>query len=620
MSLYQELKRRNVLRVGAAYVVFSWLVVQVAETLFPVYGLSDAAIRLVVAVLAVGFLPVLIFAWVFELTPEGLKKERDIDRSSSITPHTARRLDRVIMVVLGLALTIFAFDKFVLTPQREAARSAQQAAALEQVRSEAQSEARAEAESSVPDLGERSIAVLAFEDLSPEGDQEYLGDGLAEELLNLLAAIPELKVISRTSAFAYKGKDVNLMQVGEDLGVRHVLEGSVRKAGNVVRITAQLIDTRTDTHLWSKTYDRALDDLFAVQDDIAGTVVEQLKLTLLGDVPTTRKADPEAYALFLRARALRDRDNPEDLAQAEELLRRALAMDPAFARAWVALASTTDQQMRNGVGDLEEGLALQDTYLTRALELAPDLAEAYAGLGWLEWVWHNDLQAAASHYARAVSLDPSEADTAGLFLYTLGRVEESLPYFERAARADPVSATAHSNLGAALLNTGQTGRAIDELDTAIMLSPTRYQTHFLKGLALMLEGKPAEALAVFNEEPDETFRAHGQAIAHYDLGQMADYQEAFDRLVEREKDAYSSEIALVCAWIRDADCAFYWMEKEWAREGSSGWAHFPSNPHLERIADDPRWLPFLRKVGIAPEQLAAIRFEVAGPDEAPGAP
>lgn len=618
MSLFRELKRRNVLRVGAAYVVFSWLVVQVTETLFPVYGLSDAAIRLVVSLLAVGFLPVVVFAWVFELTPEGLKKERDVDRSSSVAPQTGRRLDRTIMVVLGLALTVFAFDKFVLSPQREVARSEQQAAELERARSEAQSTARAGQEQRPSDLGERSIAVLAFEDLSPEGDQEYLGDGLAEELLNLLAAIPELRVISRTSAFAYKGKDVNLAQVGEDLGVRHVLEGSVRKAGNVVRITAQLIDTRTDTHLWSKTYDRALDDLFAVQDDIAATVTEQLKLTLLGDVPITRKADPEAYALFLRARALRDRDSPEDVAAAVDLLRQALAIDPAFARAWVSLATTTDQQMRNGDFDVEQGLALQKEWLDRALGLDPDLADAHAGLGWLAWVWDNDLQAAATHYAKAVSLDPTQADIAGLFLYTLGRVEASIPYFERAARADPVSAGAHSNLGAALLYSGQAARAIEELDTALMLSPTRYQTHYLKGMALVLQNEPAQALAVFDKEPDDTFRFHGQAIANYELGNMDAYQEAFDRLVEREQDAYSSEIALVCAWVRDADCAFYWMEKEWARDGSSGWAQFPSNPHLERIADDPRWLPFLRKVGIAPDQLAAIRFEVAAPEEPAG--
>jgi TolB-like protein len=610
MSLYQELKRRNVLRVGAAYVVFAWLVVQVVETLFPVYGLSDAAIRLVVSLLAVGLLPVLVVAWVFELTPDGIKKESEVERSSSVTPQTARKLDRAIMVVLGLALTLFAIDKFVLTPQREAAQREQQVAQLEQARSEAAAEAQMQAQASGARLGDRSIAVLPFQDMSPAGDQEYLGDGLAEELLNLLAAIPELQVISRTSAFAYKGKSVSLAEVGEELGVRHVLEGSVRKAGEVVRITAQLIDTRTDTHLWSKTYDRALDDLFAVQDDIAATVVEQLKITLLGSLPKARKTDPEAYALILRARALLDRANPEDVAQARLLFEQALAIDPTFAPAWTGITNALDLQMQNGNAPAEEGMALQTEWLQTALALDPGLASAHAGLGWLAWVYDNDLQAAARHYARAVELDPGESGTAGLFLFTLGRMHEALPYLEAEARTNPVSATAHSNLAAALIYTGDIERGIKELETALLLSPQRYVVRYLKGLALMMQGKPAEALPVFSAEPDESLRAHGEAIAHYELGNMDAYKAAFDLLVEREQDAYSSEIALVCAWVGDADCAFYWMEKEWARDGSSGWAQFPSNPHLARIADDPRWLPFLRKVGIAPEQLAEIKFAV----------
>lgn len=608
MSLYQELKRRNVLRVGAAYLVFSWLVIQVVETLFPVYGLSDAAIRLVVSVLAVGLVPVLVLAWVYEITPEGLKRESEVDRSRALSPHTGRRLDRVIMVTLALALTLFAADKFVVMPQRDATLREQQAAELERVRTEAAVLAAA------TKLGERSIAVLPFEDMSAKGDQEYLGDGLAEELLNLLAAIPELQVISRTSAFAYKGRSVNLAQVGKELGVRHVLEGSVRSSGDIVRITAQLIDTRTDTHLWSKTYDRALDDLFAVQDDIAAAVVSQLRITLLGEVPTVRKVNPDAYALYLRGRALTDRNNPDSEAEAEALFRRALEIDPSFARAWVSLANLIDRQMREGEVPVEEGIAMQQEWLDTALRLAPELGSVYASRGWLDWVWRNDLKAAAANYARAVSLDPGSSGIAGSFLFTLGRVNDSLPFFEIEARSNPVSATAHSNLGTALIYAGEIDRGIAELDTALILAPEGYGLRFLKGLGLMLQGRPAEALPLFDAELDETYRAHGQAIAHYELGHMDAYQEAFNRLVEREQDAYSSEIALVCAWVGNADCAFYWMEQEWAREGSSGWAQFPSNPHLARIEDDPRWLPFLEKVGIAPAQLAEVRFEapVAG--------
>ncbi|NNE06878.1 MAG: adenylyl cyclase, partial [Xanthomonadales bacterium] len=264
MSFLAELRRRNVLRVGAAYIVTAWLVVQVVETLFPIYGLSDAAVRIVVNIVAVGLVPVLVLSWVFEWTPEGLKKDRDVVPGAPASAQAAKRLDRAILVVLALAVGYFAFDRFVLVPQQMA----------EQIR-KAHEAGRSEA--LVESFGDHSIAVLAFDDLSPEGDQEYLSDGIAEELLNLLARIPELRVISRSSAFHFKSTDIPVPEIARQLNVAHVLEGSVRKSGDRIRITAQLIEARSDTHLWSDTYDRKLVDVFAIQDEIASAMVEQLK-------------------------------------------------------------------------------------------------------------------------------------------------------------------------------------------------------------------------------------------------------------------------------------------------------------------------------------------------------
>jgi TolB-like protein len=298
MSLFEELKRRNVFRVGAAYVVVGWLIIQVVETIFPIYGIAESWIRLVITVLAIGLIPLLIFAWAFELTPEGLKKESDVDRTQSIAPHTGKKLDRTIMVVLALALVYFAVDKFVLNPQREAAVQEQVAVQVEEAIQQGRTEALVES------YGDKSIAVLAFQDMSQDKDQEYLSDGIAEELLNLLAKIPDLRVISRSSAFSFKGQNLELTEIAERLNVAHILEGSVRKAGNKVRITAQLIEARSDTHLWSETYDRELDDIFAIQDEISATVVAQLKITLLGEAPKTVEINSEAYALFLQARHL----------------------------------------------------------------------------------------------------------------------------------------------------------------------------------------------------------------------------------------------------------------------------------------------------------------------------
>ena len=243
MSFYHELKRRNVFRVGAAYIFAAWLLIQVAETIFPLFGYGDTPARITVILLAIGFPLFLVFSWVFELTPEGLKKEKDVDHTASVVRKTGKQLDRVIIVLLALALGYFAFDKFVLDP-------AQDLKIAETARQEGRSEALVES------YGDKSIAVLPFVNLSADPEQEYFSDGISEELLNLLARIPELRVISRSSAFYYKGKDIDIPTIAQQLNVTHILEGSVRQAGNRVRITAQLVEARSDTHIWSDIFDR----------------------------------------------------------------------------------------------------------------------------------------------------------------------------------------------------------------------------------------------------------------------------------------------------------------------------------------------------------------------------
>ncbi|MBT8063216.1 MAG: adenylyl cyclase, partial [Gammaproteobacteria bacterium] len=289
MSFLGELRRRNVLRVGAAYIVTAWLVVQVVETLFPVYGLSDGAIRLVVNILAIGLLPVLVLAWVFEWTPEGLKKDSDVEAGAPASLAAAKRLDRIILIVLVLALGYFATDKFVLDPQREARQAQLQQAELEQAREQGIAEGLQQSR------GDASIAVLAFADLSPDGGQDYLGDGIAEDILNLLQRMPQLDVRSRTSSFRFKDKDVSVPEIAELLDVDHVLEGSVRRIGERIRITAQLIDARTDSHLWSDNFDRNVEDVFAIMDEISLAAAEQVGIELLSEPPRAERINADAY-------------------------------------------------------------------------------------------------------------------------------------------------------------------------------------------------------------------------------------------------------------------------------------------------------------------------------------
>ena len=299
MNFFNELKRRNVFKVAAAYIIVGWLIMQAGEVMGPALRLPEWVNSALAFFLLLGFPLALIFAWAFEMTADGLKKEKDVDRSQSITDVTGAKLNRTIMVVLILALGFFAFDKFVLGPKRDAQLVKETQLAAEQTAGPAMT-------GSVPDADtpeEKSIAVLPFVNMSDDGGNEYFSDGLSEELLNLLAKIPELKVAARTSSFQFKGQTGDIDAIAKQLKVANVLEGSVRKSGNQVRITAQLIKADDGYHLWSETYDRTLENIFAVQDEIAAAVVDALKLTLLGAAkPVAKEANPDAYALFLQGR------------------------------------------------------------------------------------------------------------------------------------------------------------------------------------------------------------------------------------------------------------------------------------------------------------------------------
>jgi len=607
MSFFAELKRRNVLRVGAAYVVAAWLVIQVVETIFPIYGLSDALIRIVITILAIGLIPALIFAWAFELTPEGLKKESEVDRSQSITPQTGKKLDRAIMVVLALGLAYFAFDKFVLSAQREADLVEQRAAAVEQARQEGRTEALVES------YGDKSIAVLAFDDMSPEGDQEYLSDGIAEELLNLLAKIPELRVISRSSAFSYKGKDTRLDQIAEELNVAHILEGSVRKAGNRIRITAQLIEARSDTHLWSETYDRTLDDVFAIQDEIAATVVDQLKIKLLGEAPHVEETDPEAYALYLQARHLGDQGTPEGFEQSKSLYEQALAIDPDYAAAWTGLSANYSNQVITGLLPSDEGYRKAREAAAKALAIDQNDARAHSRFGQIAMAYDNDLAAAALHYERALQLAPASLGVLGAaatLLFRLDRLDQAIEVEEFVAARDPVSPVSHNNLGVSYLFAGRWDDAIASYEAALRLSPGFIGAHYGIGKALLFKGEAEAALAAFGREEDEEFRVKGQALALYALGREEMHREKLQELIERWGDEWPSEVAHVYAHIGETDLAFEWTDRAVQAE-----EFFDLNdPWLRSLISDPRWLPLLESIGKSPEQLDAIEFEVKLPE------
>jgi TolB-like protein len=368
LTLFDELKRRNVFRVSIAYIVMAWLVMQVADVILNNIVAPDWIFHVLLLFLLIGFPFAVFFAWAFEMTPDGVKREHEIDRSESITSQTGRKLDYLIIAVLIFAVGYFAYDKFVLSEDREAASI----------------KAAVEGADVQPDdamANSKSIAVLPFINMSSDKEQEYFSDGLSEELLNLLAKIPELQVAARTSSFSFKGQNLEIPVIAERLKVAHVLEGSVRKSGNQVRITAQLIHADDGYHLWSDTYDRTLDDVFAIQDEIAAEVVTQLKISLLGEAPKVEEIDPEAYSLYLQARHNRYKLTRESYEQAVTLYEQALTIDPNYAAAWAGLGEVYSIQASNGFRSMEEGFRLAHETAIKAREIDPAHAPTHALLG-----------------------------------------------------------------------------------------------------------------------------------------------------------------------------------------------------------------------------------------------
>lgn len=606
MSLYYELKRRNVLRVAAAYIVTSWLLIQVVETIFPLFGFGDTPARLTVIVLAIGFLPAMVLAWVFELTPEGLKRDRDVDRSKPRSEIADQRLDRVIMLVLAVALGYFAFDKFVLSESREAIIA-------ESARREGRTEAIVES------YGDKSIAVLPFVNMSSDEEQEYFSDGLSEELLNLLAKIPELRVTSRSSAFAFKGKKTDIREIAKKLNVAHILEGSVRKAGDQIRISTQLIEASSDTQLWSETYDRALSNIFDIQDEIAKEVVAKLKITLLRDAPSVYSTDPEAYALYLQGRHLRRLRTAESLEQSQDLLQKALAIAPDYSAAWDELGYLYVNQLNLGMRPTDEGYFLAREAIGKALAVDPDYALAHASLGYIAITYDNDPVAAATHLQRALELEPANITiiaSAASLTEKLGRLEEALVLSEFVVARDPVSPRSNVNFGGFLAAAGRSGEALTYYQKALVLSPGYSVVNYKIGVVMLLEEKLQAALLAMQEEKS-VWGLVGQVMAHHSLGQAEESDRLLTELITKHEEGWAYNIAYVMAWRGEADRAFEWLEKA-VQYKDGGLSDIQNEILFSNILEDSRWLPFLESIGKSPEQLAAVEFEVTLPEQDQG--
>jgi TolB-like protein len=514
MSLYHELKRRNVFRVAIAYLALAWLLTEVSGTLFPAFGIPDWGVRFVVIVFALGFVPAVIISWVYELTPEGIKREKDVVRDSSITHLTAKRLDLFTIGLIVVALAFLLADRFWLGPRHPEQIAAPAAIVTDNGQT-------SKPEPTEPQYPPNSIAVLPFVNMSDDAGNEYFADGISEELLNLLSKIPELRVTSRSSAFSFKGKDFDIPTIAAQLDVAHILEGSVRKAGNQVRITAQLIETRSDTHLWSETYDRELENIFAIQDEISAAIVGALKERLELEVEAAPRviaaASTEAYEAYLRGRYLVIQRTRATIEGAVREFEKAIALDPDYALAYAELSLAiallplyVDLTATEAIAPAAL-YARAALYAERAMALDPNLAEAHAAAGMLLWWGQSAYEEVLTAFERAIQINPNYSivyNWMSILFGQLGRYKERFALEETALRLDPLSKVVISNYAFSLSRRNRLDEADRELAKLASIDPVWYAE--ARGELTALGGKWANvALGSLNAlliDPESHYR------------------------------------------------------------------------------------------------------------------
>jgi TolB-like protein/class 3 adenylate cyclase/cytochrome c-type biogenesis protein CcmH/NrfG len=461
-----------------------------------------------------------------------------------------------------------------------------------------------------------SIAVLPFTDLSPEKDQEYFTDGLAEELLNVLSKIRSLRVASRTSAFHFKGKDVDIPTIAQKLNVATILEGSVRKVGKRVRITAQLIQVATDSHLWSETYDRELEDIFAVQDDIAQSVVKELRIALLGDTRDAaasaevkaevegaakgRGDNAEAYRLYLQGRFFMDRSTREDMAKGIEYFRQALQQDPGYALVWAALAQAYLYQASYSWAPMAKAGGPAREAARRALELGPDLAESHAAVAYVRMYYDWDWKGADSAIRRALELaprDPFLIRQLSVLAQILGRSDEAIHLARQAMALDPLSVIGYIAIGRWNLSADRLEDAEAAFNTALELNPQREAIYFFIGLTRLAQGRLDDALAAFEQETHPV-QVVGLTLVHFAQGRRLESDAALRELLDKGAEGFAWHIAVAYAYRGKVDRAFDWLNRAYAQHDLL-LVSVKKDRWLRNLHADPRWQPFLEKMGLA---------------------
>lgn len=589
MSLFAELQRRNVHRAAAFYAASAWLLVQVATQVFPLFHVPEWMLRWIVVAVIVGFPFALAFAWFYEWTPEGIRRESEIDRSQSLTHKTGRKLDRAIIAVLGLIVVLLLTDRFVLHKDAVA-------------------------------LDDKSIAVLPFANTSGDAGNEYFSDGLSEELISSLSRLSDLKVIGRTSSFQFKGKTEDSAAIGQKLGVVYLLEGSVRKSADRVRIAAELVKSADGANVWSESYDRELKDIFAVQSEIAGMVASQLKVALLGKDAKAASMPPaaappnqniDAYTAYLEGNAHLLLHTADDTRKAIDYYQQAVRLDPRYALAYASLA---DAQVQLVIvfsvaerATREALIASARQNAATALALDPNLGRSQQANAFILQVVDFELAAANAGYRRALELAPQDAGTwlnLAIGSASLGRVEEAVDYGRKSVVLDPLNSGNYVYFARALVALGRYDEAEAALRKAIEVQPHAAQSYTELSTIQILRGNANAALDFARQESDPFWRAYALALAQFAKGDFVEADKALAEMIEHYADTGAFQIAQVYALRRDSDKVFEWLEHGRATH-DPGVTMLLYAPFVDAYRADPRFAAFCRKLNLpAPGEAA----------------
>jgi len=579
-GLLQELKRRNVFRVAIAYVMLGWIIAQVAELALDSFGSPTWVIKTLLLLLALGLPLAIFFSWAFEITPDGVKKEKDVDRSQSITPRTGRKLDLTIIGLLVVALAFVVTDNYVLDQSILGEASTQ------------------------TDMV--SIAVLPFVNMSNDADQEYFSDGISEELLNLLAKIPEFQVAGRTSSFTFKGQNQDLRDIGQKLGVDNILEGSVRKSADQVRITAQLVKAGDGFHLWSETYDRKLDDIFAVQDDIAGEVVKALKVKLLGgteNLPTAQAniRNGASYDAYLKGLFYYNKSGDDNLGKAASYMQDAVDLAPQSALAWAGLSRALSAYAGQAALDPTELVVRAREAADKALTLDPNLADAYLAMADLNEQWDWNWAGAEVAANRVLELRPGDLDAQMLLVdlhVSFDRLEEAERLVRAVLAKDPLN-TRHPRMLVRILYYRQKYDEALQLAESLLESDSHmpYVRSWMVAI-LTSQGRASEALQYAKSEPVLFARLFSLAVAHHALGNLEEAAAAQQQLNESYGNNAAAQQVTIFAFWGEQDTALDWLEIAVAHH-DPGITDIKSAISLATLHGHPRYEALLRKMNLA---------------------